>query len=412
MGEEPDGSEVSPSSFNGALADALSVGHHPPEQLAPQDEALFRAFQSNLLSLISHELRTPLMGILNALGLLEEGGDSGELSATELIRMARQNALRLNHSLASLLDLAALDSGSFHARFKEVDLHRLVSGRLDAHRPLFRDRNLRVEETADATVGTPVLADPQKLGRALDLWFQVLVPRAETGSEVKLRISSNKISLSFQLTSGNESLWDAAWSQALAGYQGGVASPSSAFGGVMQSEQAFLTRMEEGLGSEFLLIHEILRIHFGQFEASREGLKVTLEAALPELSSEEGLMAVLASRAYEISTELGTVALVLLQVPHGTPSEAFAAEIKKSLFRASDAVYSIPKRQLVALVLDDCKPEDAPRLMERIGAKLNKKGVAPLVFGAAQCPADGLDPAMLLPLAESRLRAAANSPVR
>jgi hypothetical protein len=391
-----------------ALTQALSVGHRPPAMLTPQDATLFRSFQSNLLSLISHELRTPLMGILNSLGLLEEGAESAEFSATELVKMARQNAQRLNRTLSALLDLAALDSGTFHARLREVDLHRLVSGRIDAHRSLFRDRGLRVEEMADASTGTGVLADPQKLGRAVDLALQALIPRAEADTLIQVRISSSSASLSCKLTAGTERLWDAAWTQALAGFEGGVASPTSAFAGVLQSEQAFLTRMEEGLGSEFLLIHEITRLHRGRFGAERRDQEVRLTIELPELSSESGLKAVLASRAYEISTELASVALVLIEIPSGAKNpEAFTAEVKKNLFRASDAVYLLRDRAQVALVLDDCKAEDAPRLMDRIGQKLAKKNLdGGLVFGVAQCPSDGLDPAMLFPLAESRLKAA------
>src|SRR4051794_1670953 len=83
--EAPDTSGI----LGEVMADALSVGHKPPATLSPQDETLFRAFQSNLLSLVSHELRTPLTGILNALSVLEEGAPSGDFSAEELITMAR-----------------------------------------------------------------------------------------------------------------------------------------------------------------------------------------------------------------------------------------------------------------------------------------------------------------------------------
>jgi hypothetical protein len=160
--------------------------------------------------------------------------------------------------------------------------------------------------------------------------------------------------------------------------------------------------MEEGLGSEFLLIHETLRLHHGKFLSTREEGEVAIQLVLPELSGEAALRAVLASRAFQVSSELGSVALVLIPVPVGSTSALFGAEIKKNLFRTSDAVYLLPERELVALVLDDCKAEDAPRLVERIGKKSHKLGN--LVYGIAQCPADGLDPALLLPLAEQRLK--------
>ena len=376
----------------------MAIGHSPSQGLSPQDEALFRAFQSNLLSLISHELRTPLTGILNALGLLEEGpGDSGFTQA-DLITMARQNAHRLHRALVTLLDLAALESGTFHARLREVDLTKLVQGRVGAQATLFKDRSLKVS-VGEVPSAITVLADPKKLGRALELAFQALVPRAEEGSAIQIRISSSGVEVSFQLATASIGPWESAWSEALAGYQGGVTSPSSAFAGVLQSEQAFLTRMEEGLGSELLLIHEIMRLHGGKCIAKQSGRNVKLTIELSSLSPEDAVRAVLTSRAYDVSTELKSVALILLRIPKGADASAFSEEIRKSLFRNSDAIYNLPRRGEVAVVLDDCKVEDAPNLVVRIHAALGKR----IPSGIAHCPGDGLDPSKLFELADSRL---------
>jgi len=111
------------------LVDDLGIGHQPARILDPQDTELFQAFQSNLLSLISHELRTPLTGIINALGVIDNEGTSSEMGK-EFLSIARRNAQQLNHSLSSLLDLAAIESGAFHVRFTEIDLRRLVQQRL------------------------------------------------------------------------------------------------------------------------------------------------------------------------------------------------------------------------------------------------------------------------------------------
>lgn len=375
--------------------------------MAPQDEALFRAFQSNLLSLVSHELRTPLAGILNALEALGEGIELPGMSNAELIQMARQNAHRLQYSLEALLDLAALESGTFHTRLREVDLVRLVQGRMEAQRSLFKKQQVSCEwDSKSLLTLSPVLADPQKLGRAVDLCFQALVPRAESESQIKVHVIANQIQITFQLSKDKESQWESSCSQALVGFQGGVSSPFSAFSGVMQSEEAFLTRDEEGLGSEFLLIHEIMRVHGGRLEVSRlpriKDRRVTLSLELPELSSEEGLRTVLSSRAFQISTELGSVGLILIPVPEAYTVEGFRDELKKCLFRTTDAAYPLPERRQVALVLDDCKAEDASRLVTRIGLVLSRD----LHFGTAHCPSDGLDPGILLKLAEIRLELA------
>jgi hypothetical protein len=380
----------------------MSVGHRPAEALSPQDETLFRAFQSNLLSLISHELKTPLMGILNSLSLLEGGdGSGGDFSSEELVAMARRNAQRLHRALSALLDLAAIESGNFRARLREVDLGKLVQARVRAQESLFRDRELEHEIAGAGDAA--ILADPQKLGRAVELALQSLIPRALPGSAVRVRVVANGVEIAFRLEDGKEALWDSGWTQGAAGFQGGVSSPGSAFAGTMQSEQAFLTRMEEGLGSEFLLIHEIMRLHKGKFTCRDEGGEKVLALRLPELSSMDGLHAVLASRAEALAPEtgaLGSMAVALVVVPGGEDPQAFVKRVKKALFRSTDAAYAIPERRWVALVMDDCKAEDAPRLLERIGKAV---GGAKLRFGAASCPADGLEPALLVAVAERRL---------
>jgi hypothetical protein len=378
---------------------ALAVGHNPAARLSPQDEALFRAFQANLLSLISHELRTPLMGILNSLSLLNEP-DVG-ISTPELIKMAQSNADRLHRTLAALLDLAQLESGVFHARLREIDFAKTVQNRVDHVSKEVTTQGLKTKITVIRN--TPILADPQRVSRAVDLCIQAILPRAVPSSTIDISLEDAKVELKFNLKPESRANWEQAWSQAQIGYEGGVASPLSAFGGVMQSEQAFLTRAEEGLGSELLLVHEIMRLHHGKFSKKESGDEITFALSFSEMSSEESLRAVLTSRAYDVSTELGSVALVLMLIPKGSHSEEYRDRVRTHLFRATDAVYALPQRNEVALVLDDCKVEDVPRLLERLKTALTKQYQAQLT-GWAHCPADGLDPGKLFDLAQGRMK--------
>jgi hypothetical protein len=407
-----------------------------PVSLSPEQEALFRDFQANLLSLISHELRTPLTGILNALGVLEEPTSFGGLSTQDLIKMAKENAVRLQQALSTLLDLGSMDSGSFHVRLREIDLCRLARTRVEFHQPALASRNLTSVWTEDSLqLGALLLADSQRLGRAIDLCFQVLIPRAEPGTQVKIRLTSHKLEIGFQLAKNMEKLWQTTWSGAGIGLNTETKTPYSAFAGVLQSEQAFLSRVEDGFGSEFLLIHEIMQQHHGTFSAqlhsggaqpapenfvpepvSEGDLSLTFETGsfgfenrpswvelvieLPELKSEEALQKALASRAFQISTELSSVCLVLVNVPKDIKPELFRNKVQSRLVRATDGVYVLPAKRQVALVLDDCNPEDVIKLMQRVSTQLGHS----LVYGSAQCPQDGLDPEALVALAQERIK--------
>ncbi|MBI2712362.1 MAG: hypothetical protein HYX41_05830, partial [Bdellovibrio sp.] len=399
--------EPEPETQQAGAAVDLAIGYDPHSALSPQDEALFKAFQSNLLSLVSHELRTPLTGILNALSVLDEGALLQGISQEDLIKMARENALRLHQALTVLLDLATLESGNFQARLREVDLNRILATRLELHQPLLKAKNITLEflskphsNGASQEEGTSiVLADPAKLGRAIDLCLQVAIPRCEKNSRIALKVTESGLRIRFELSKAMEKLWETSWSQSLAGFQAGVASPHSAFGGVMQSEQAFLSRVEDGFGSEFLLIHEIMKLHGGKFSAVLNDQIAELTIEIPELESEQALRAVLKSRAYQASHELGAVTLILVEVPQKMELKSLKERILQNLFRTTDTVYLLPEKHLICLVLDDCKASDAPKVMSKIGRNLGLS----LNYGVSHCPSDTLDPEKLIELSQKRL---------
>lgn len=391
------------------LSADFAVGHHPSQRgsLTPHDGELFRAFQSNLLSLISHELRTPLMGIINSLSMLSEGavGEDTKISFKEVSDMAFRNAQRLNHALSSLLDLAALESGTFHVKLREVDLSRLCKGVTVALEPVARLRGITIaflKEDSRRGVAqnpAPVLADPQKLGRALGLALELATSRGDLAKRVAIDCNHSEISVEFELKSGGGEEWDRMWTESLVGFEGRSQAPLSLFIGISQGEAAFLSREEEGLGSELLLIHEILRLHGGKLEQRRKDTHLTLSLSLPELDSLEGVKRVLQSRADQISLGIGSVALALIRVPSGIDVEEFRAEMKSKLFRTTDAVYPLPAENELALVMDDCSPTDAVRLLERVEASLEKS----LQYGVVVYPNEAGDVDLLLEIARERV---------
>lgn len=341
--------------------------------------------------MISHELRTPLTGILNSLRVLQEGAVPEGFSQPELIDMAARNAERLHQTLAVLLDLAALDEGSFQVRLKEVDLGRVLSGRLDLFRAALAKKRIHVT-LAQEGEAMAILADPQKLGRAFELAFSLVSGSATPGKTIEILLREREAEFRFEIESAHAEEWQKLFAE-------GERAPQSAFQAAHQSEQRFLSRPKEGLGSEFLLIHEIARRHQGSFRQQIRGASVHWIWNFPELSSEEALRNVLQSRAYRMASELGSVALALVAVPKGQEVGDLRRRLRDALFRSSDAVYALPASRRIALVMDDCKKEDAPHLLRRIEKEIGQK----LTTGVVCCPEEGSDPEYLLELASSRL---------
>lgn len=345
------------------------------------------------------------MGVINAATLLDEekGAASPTIPQSELITMARQNAQRLQRTLTTLLDLAALESRNFHAQLRELELNRLVRARVEQQHSVFRDRGLKANELDAASLETMALADSQKISRAIDLCLERVLFGAKKETAIQFRISSSpapRIGFEFELDPSAEKAWQQAWTQGFAGFQAGVGSSTSAFAGVLQSEEAFLSRTEEGLGSEFLLIHEIMRLHSGKFEQKREGSRVLLQLRFPDFSSDEALQAVLVSRAYELSNEATSVVLVLVNVPKDRDFEEFRSEAKKLLYRTTDGAYGLPHRRQVAIVMNDYRREDTLKFLERLKSTLGKN----LQISMVHCPDDVGDPALLLVEAKRHLK--------
>ncbi len=371
------------------------------EGSALKDDSFFQAFQSNLLSLISHELRTPLTGVLNALSLLDESGSDTGFSSGELISMAKRNADRLHHTLATLLDLTAIESGTLSMRFREADLQRFVSRKQKSIEETLRASGFAPRfQFVKNSPAVPILLEPQKFSRVMGLLTQILLNRAEPKSDIEFFVDPTKVGLRFKLSSEAKLNWQKEWEDSTKALTDRT-QMMSFFQGALLTEDQFLTRTQEGLGSELWLCQELIKRHMGKFSSQfLEGSKVELIVELPVLSSMQHLRAILLARVFDSSTDLGSVALGLMEIPKGLSGEDFRKKVRACLFRASDTVYFLESENRVAIFLNDCKPEDAPRLMGRIEGKLGQK----IFYGTAICPEEGSDPDHLVDLAEKRLK--------
>jgi len=80
-----------------------------------------------LLTSISHDLRTPLASILgSATSLMAYRASLGEKEQDELIGTIREEAERLNHFIANLLDMTRLESGALVPNLEAVDLADVI----------------------------------------------------------------------------------------------------------------------------------------------------------------------------------------------------------------------------------------------------------------------------------------------
>ncbi len=265
-----------------AAAELFSVGHTPAVTLSPEQEQLFKSFQSNLVSLLSHELRTPLMGILNALASLDEQGEPlGGMSRTEALQMARSQASKLESALSTVLDLAAWEAGSLQIERREGDfgqLARAVFGGTDS------EGGLR-------------LMDEARLRRALLRLKELL---ESLGVLSQSQLAGGVLELGVRLSdSGSGEIWDKLWHETQVARAAHASLPLHVFAGVLQNEQGFLSRTREGLGAELHLVAQILAQHEARFEARRDGMALSVMVSLPGIEGRARVIQMLRGRIWK-----------------------------------------------------------------------------------------------------------------
>lgn len=347
----------------------------------------------DLLSLVSHELRTPLTSVLNAIQLLrEEGLDLPERQ--ELLEMAHRNAERLNATLSQLLDLSKLVSGRLVCRLHEVSLKNLVMAKIELFEIQAREAGFELHVSGRATDLPVILGDAPRLEQVIRAVFDNALKFSPPGSKITLKFKSGRKRIgkrpeaaSVWIEISNHIKEDAA-----------VSARTDELLKVFSQQESVLDRAHEGVGGSLALGAEVLRQHGGILQLAVERGIFTASIVLPHLESEQALLKVLESRIYALKTEVGGVSLMLLEVGERSFKQVFEA-LKAALFRASDTVYGLAHSGQIAVVMDDCKKADAPkivrRLLDTLGPESNKL-LKPAKVGLSNCPEDATDPEKLL----------------
>ena len=102
--------------------------------------------RSALLTSISHDLRTPLASIMgSATSLKQYRASLSEADQNELLRTVQEEAERLNHFIANLLDMTRLESGALAPRRESVDVGDVVGSVLRRVAKLLPPSRVRLE---------------------------------------------------------------------------------------------------------------------------------------------------------------------------------------------------------------------------------------------------------------------------
>jgi len=184
-----------------ALLDQAALAIERIQLAADIDRARLQAeterLRAALLTSISHDLKTPLASILGAASSLRLYRDQLDPAAQgDLARTIQEEAERLNHFIANLLDMTRLESGAVTPQLDLIDLADVVGSALRRAAPLLAQHpvTLEIEEGLPLLRLDPVLFE-QVLFNLLDNAAKyspadtgITLRAAREGDKVRIRI--------------------------------------------------------------------------------------------------------------------------------------------------------------------------------------------------------------------------------
>ncbi|WP_079433872.1 HAMP domain-containing sensor histidine kinase [Zoogloea sp. LCSB751] len=179
-------------SFN-RMADTVQESFQRSEEARSKAEEAYR-LKSEFLASMSHELRTPLNGILGYSELLRlelTEPDQREFAAT--IHSSGEHLLNI---VNDILDLAKIEAGGIELKPLDVDVARLASELVGAHRAHARAKGLEVELELAADLPATVHTDALRVRQILNNLLNNAVKFTENG-KIGLRVSREGAQLAF-----------------------------------------------------------------------------------------------------------------------------------------------------------------------------------------------------------------------
>lgn len=163
-----------------------SAGVHGASRSAAEVDADGARGRSRILTALGHELRTPIHGVI---GMAHELGECpGEVERRGCLEALRSSAETLDRVVTDMLDLAALDDGTFEPREEELDPHALVAEIERVHRAAAVKKGLVWATAVSSDVPRRVIGDERRIVQVLGHLVRNAIEFTEQGS-VTLRAS-------------------------------------------------------------------------------------------------------------------------------------------------------------------------------------------------------------------------------
>jgi signal transduction histidine kinase len=164
---------------------------------AAQVSANLAVMKSDFVSAVTHELKTPVALIRLVGDTLASGRYASERVVHEYAQLLSQEALRLSHSIDSLLTYAKYsDARSTSANLRRVDLKAVLDSALERYTPRLSSSDFQL--TVDVPDGLEVMADAAGLVQVMENIIDNAIKYS--GDVPALRITACRVGIQVRLT--------------------------------------------------------------------------------------------------------------------------------------------------------------------------------------------------------------------
>lgn len=147
------------------------------------------AQKEQFLRHVSHELKTPLTAIREATELLHDGiGGALSSQQSEIIKIMRDNSVRLQKMIENLLNYTKVESIPTKSKLQEINLEDVLNKVLEAH--ALTINNKKIEVNIQSNIDEKLLSNEEKISIILDNLISNAVNYTPDSSQIKISLNT------------------------------------------------------------------------------------------------------------------------------------------------------------------------------------------------------------------------------
>ena len=155
--------------------------------------------KTDFINTVSHELRTPLTSMRWSTESLSQLVSQNDETVSKLLRILRDDNLRLANMIEELLGFARLDAGKLQLQLTTIDLPQVLDAAKNEVAPLAQEKNITLA-FSNILEALPLQADPEQIHRVAINLLDNAIKYTPKNGHVSLTIEHTDLEATFRIS--------------------------------------------------------------------------------------------------------------------------------------------------------------------------------------------------------------------